>query len=349
MWGSARKLKGCCRATTYHYRVVAQNEVQGKINVAEGADTFGSVTTLPAAGGLLADGRAWEMVSPAEKDGAGIEPITLEGGAIQASEDGNAITYLADGPMSAEPEANRSPDPTQALSTRGARGWESQDLVTPHEKGEGIEPDEAREYRLFSSDLALSLLQPPDPEPLERPPLAPEARAKRRSTCGRTRRYRRARPKQRPTSGRKRTVRARRAICRSSRHSTTKRKRQFGGKLKSLGATADLWHVVFESDVPLLAGANPGDLYEWQAGSPLEAGERAAGGTGRRRRAGTRGSQLGDEDSNTRGAHLRRWFACVLDERRTRRTQERNRRAAALHARHRDRAEPSNQRGAGGP
>ena len=62
---------------------------------------------------------------------------------IQASEDGEAITYLADGPIASQPEANRSPDPTQVLSTRGPDGWESQDIVTPHEKGEGIEPDEA--------------------------------------------------------------------------------------------------------------------------------------------------------------------------------------------------------------
>ncbi len=299
--GVSAEAVGLLPATTYHYRVVAQNEVEGKINVAEGADTFGSITTLPAAGGLLADGRAWEMVSPAEKGGAGIEPITLEGGAIQASEDGSAITYLADGPLSAEAEANRSPDPTQALSTRGARGWESQDLVTPHEKGEGIEPGEAREYRLFSSDLALSLLQPPDPEPLERPPLAPEAREK---TI-----YVRADAPIPPSSAEQWTYER---AQENGSHAPgylplvtpldDEAETQFGGKLKSLGATADLRHVVFESDVPLVAGANPGDLYEWQAGSPLKLVSVFPAEDGEAEGPAPTEAQLGDEDSNTRGA-----------------------------------------------
>jgi len=292
---------GLVPSTTYHYRVVAQNEVEGRIDVAEGADTFGSITTLPSAAGLLADGRAWEMVSPAEKDGAGIEPITLEGGAIQASEAGNAITYLADGPVVGKPEANRSPDPTQVLSTRGPGAWESQDVVTPHEKGEGIEPGEAREFRLFSGDLALSLLQPPDPEPLERPPLAPEAQEKTM--------YLRADTPIPPAAAEQATYEQA-----QGNHSRApgyvplvtalndEAGTQFGGKLKSLGATADLRHVVFESDVPLLAGAKPGDLYEWQAGSslalvsvlPAEEGEGEGPAPGE--------AQLGDEDANTRGA-----------------------------------------------
>ena len=169
---------GLLPSTTYHFRVVAENEVEGIVNVAEGADAFGTITTLPSPAGVLADGRAWEMVSPVEKDGSGIEPITQEGVAIQASEDGTAITYAADGPVIPEPEANRGPDPTQVLSRRGEHEWESQGLVTPHEKGEGIEPGGAREYRLFSTDLALSVLQTPDPEPLERPALAPGMREK---------------------------------------------------------------------------------------------------------------------------------------------------------------------------
>ena len=89
---------------------------------AEGAETFGTITTLPSAEGVLPDGRAWEMVSPAEKDGSGIEPLRDEGGLIQASEDGNAITYVANGPIVPEPEGNRAPYPTQALATRSSLG-----------------------------------------------------------------------------------------------------------------------------------------------------------------------------------------------------------------------------------
>ena len=107
------------------------------------------MTTLPSAEGLLPDGRAWEMVSPAEKDGSGIEPLRKEGGLIQASEDGDAITYVANGPIVPEPEGNRAPYPTQALAQRGASGWSSQQITTPRTKGEGFIPGEAPEYRIL--------------------------------------------------------------------------------------------------------------------------------------------------------------------------------------------------------
>ena len=130
---------------------------------------------MPSSQGLLADGRAWELVSPAEKDGADIEPLSKEGGLIQASVDGEAIAYVANGPVVAEPGGSRAPEPTQVLSTRSAEGWSSEDVVTPHEKGEGISPGEPGEYRFFSEDLALSLVQTPlsAVEPLEAPPFAP--------------------------------------------------------------------------------------------------------------------------------------------------------------------------------
>ena len=45
---------------------------------------------------------------------------------------------------------------------------------------------------------------------------------------------------------------------------------QFGGMLEFTGATADLKHVVFESKVPLIAGAGQKGLYEWEAGAALK-------------------------------------------------------------------------------
>ena len=78
------------------------------------------------------------MVSPAEKDGSGIEPLRKEGGLIQASEDGTAITYVANGPIVAEPEGNRAPYPTQALATRGGAGWSSQPDCDATHQGRGL-------------------------------------------------------------------------------------------------------------------------------------------------------------------------------------------------------------------
>ncbi len=262
-------LVGLSASTTYYYRVLASSS----LGVAEGAQTFGSVTTLPSAAGML-DGRAWEMVSPAEKDGSGIEPLREEGGVIQASEDGNAITYVANGPIVAEPEGSRAPYPTQAIATRSASGWSSQELVTPRNKGEGFLPEEAPEYRFFTGDLKESLVQPDNAarnEPFEAPPLAAEATEKTmyvRSLAGYL-------PLVTPgddTAG-----------------------SRFGGELEFLDATPGLTHVVFASEVPLVAGASAG-LYEWQAGKPLQPVSVLPDGVAAVEPV------LGGEDHNVRGA-----------------------------------------------
>ena len=157
---------------TYSYRIVAEN-THGRVE--GGEQTFTILSSL----GVLPDGRGWELVSPPNKAGAEPEAIRREGGLIEASPEGNAITYAADGPMPAEasPEGNRNPEPTQVLSVRGGEGWSSQDITTANSTGAGPAPGERWEYQLFSSDLALSLV---DPFPgvhgygrLAQPPLSP--------------------------------------------------------------------------------------------------------------------------------------------------------------------------------
>jgi hypothetical protein len=143
----------------YHYRVVASNERGGVRYVVDGSDR---VFTTQAVGlnFTLPDGRVWEMVSPPNKEGAGLEPITLEGGLIQSSEGGNAIAYIADSPIVANPAGNRSPEYTEVISKRGTEGWESRDLATPHEIATGIFTNNMSEYRAFSNDLSLGLVEP---------------------------------------------------------------------------------------------------------------------------------------------------------------------------------------------
>ncbi|HWX43929.1 MAG TPA: hypothetical protein VNY52_01240 [Solirubrobacteraceae bacterium] len=146
--------------TTYHVRLVANNA----LGTVYGPDeTF---TTQAGAGAFaLPDGRAWELVSPPSKEGASIEPMWF--GAIEASEEGGAITYIASGPIDARPQGNPSPlGPTQVLSKRGADGWSSEDIATPHDAAEVG----GAEYRAFSPDLSRALL-----EPAGETPLAPEA------------------------------------------------------------------------------------------------------------------------------------------------------------------------------
>ncbi len=240
--------------TTYHYRVVAENE-HGTVESADSAKTF--FTTLPSGEGLLADHRAWELVSPPDKHGATVGAISREGALIQASADGSGISWTATAPISGDPEGNRRPEPLQVISTRDpVQGWSSKDVTTPHTKGEGYAPGAETEYRFFSPDLSLALVEPQIPtEPLEQPPLSPDATEKTM--------YRRDNA----------TGVYQALVTQTSDTANTK----FGGKLEFRGATPDLGHVVFGSEVPLLTGAGAG-LYEWASGAPLEPASVLPGG-----------------------------------------------------------------------
>ncbi len=296
------ELTGLQPGTTYYYRVLASN-ARGQ---AEGERAFATLTTLSSPSAML-DGREWEQVSPAEKDGSGVEPIAREGGLIQSSSNGEAVTYVANGPIEGEPVGNRAPEPTQVLSTRSPSGWSSQELVTPHEQGEGVEIGEAAEYRFSSSDLALSLLQPSirKTQPLEVPPLAPGASEK-------TMYVRADRPVEPQGAGsgedvaegpgEDRSEATGEAVAEGSGQSaiegpgedaayaraaansgylapgylplvtpsTVGVKAGFGGHLEFIDATPDLSDVLFESEgVAVLQGGAPG-LYEWQADGGLQ-------------------------------------------------------------------------------
>jgi hypothetical protein len=120
------------------------------------------------------------MVSPPDKHGGFIEPISAPGGAIQASEDGSALAYVVDGPLVEDPEGNRSPELQQILATRGSSEWASQEIVAPHERAFGLRAGRPPEYQAFSADLSLSLLQPfpYGLTPAQEPSLSPRAPGK---------------------------------------------------------------------------------------------------------------------------------------------------------------------------
>lgn len=172
---------GLTPGLTYRYRAIARN-------AAGIGEREGSFSTPPAApktpaGDGLADGRAWELVSPPQKGGAQVEGLNEEdphGGLIQAAPDGDAIAYLTNEPVG-EAQGNRAYEGTQMLATRGPSGWSSQDIATPNEHGTSLGAHTASEYQFFSEDLALSLVEPfrPNEEvaqeigPLAEPPLSP--------------------------------------------------------------------------------------------------------------------------------------------------------------------------------
>ncbi len=141
--------------TYYRYRVVATNEIGGELKVVRGEE--GIFTTQNLSSFSLPDGRGRELVSPPDKHGAQLLPVG-ESTVIQASLAGDAISYSAHGPTEAEPAG--SPYVTQVLSRRGGSGWESQDIDVPHESATGASVGEGEEYRFFSSDLSLGIVQP---------------------------------------------------------------------------------------------------------------------------------------------------------------------------------------------
>jgi hypothetical protein len=226
-------------STTYYYRAVATNT----LGTTQGAEH--TITTQPAeAPSALADNRAWELVTPPNKHGAPVEALTREGGLIVAAENGNSITYVANGSIVDEPQGQRSPEQQQNISTRTTKEWATQDIATPNSRAQGVSPGAAPEYQYFTPDLSLALVQPWSTTPLAEPPLAPEVTQA--------------------------TMYVRNDATGTYLPLVTEANAppgtEFGQELHFLSATADLTHVVLRSEVALTSAPAGRGLYEWSAG-----------------------------------------------------------------------------------
>lgn len=260
-------VQGLAPSTEYHYRVVATGELSGGVLEGgfKGFEEFdGPDETFITQGSgvplVLPDGREWELVSPPDKMGAVIQPIT-EQGLAQAATRGDAFTYLTIGPTEADPQG--SDQKVQVLSSRCGSGWSSLDIAMPHSKPTGLSIGAGFEYRYFSEDLTSAIVEPfgpfsaPEvehiyeafPEATERTPYV-----RHNSLCqaSQTKPYE---PLVSPAPG----------------YEELPPGTKFGGNEQSelgeanfVGATPDADHVVIESKVPLTAGGC--SLYEWNAG-----------------------------------------------------------------------------------
>ncbi|HTZ63210.1 MAG TPA: hypothetical protein VMB51_03835 [Solirubrobacteraceae bacterium] len=272
-------LEGLEPDTTYYYWVVAENE-HGKVESARNVQTF--FTTLPSSEGVLLDDRQWQLVSPTDMHGATPELISppFLGSLIQASSDGGMLTWTASAPISSEAQGNRQPEPVQVLSKRGSEEWSSEGISTAHNEGEGVSTEEPTEYRFFSADLSLAVLEPQLlREPLEDPPLAPGATEK--------------------------TIYTREDGEFEPLLTSDATGKPFGGKLEFQGATVEPGsgadeqrvHVVFGSQVGLVPGAGENGLYEWEKGEPLKLVSVLPGSEG-----SASSPRLGFERGDVRGA-----------------------------------------------
>jgi hypothetical protein len=147
------KLEGLEAATTYHFRAIASN------SHGEGAPGEETLFATEGAGGPLPlpDDRGWELVSPPDKQGAQIAPIS-ESGVVQAAASGEGITYLADLPT--EPNPQGYSNAVQILSRRGASSWSSRDIAIPHAGTTGFALGPGPEYKFFNPELTNSAVQP---------------------------------------------------------------------------------------------------------------------------------------------------------------------------------------------
>jgi hypothetical protein len=220
--------------TTYSYRVVAINS----LGTEDGP--LRTFTTRPStSSSTLPDGRAWELVSQ-DKSGTPIEALTREGGLILAAEDGDSLTYVADGAVGEEVQGDRAPEMQQVIASRTLEAWHSQDVSTPQSRAQGVAPGAAPEYQFFTPDLSSALVEPVGVEP----PLAPEVTQ--------TTMY----VRDNETSSYLPLVYQGNVAPGTS----------FGGQIHFVGATPGLEHVVIQSRVALTGpGSGPG-LYEWSDG-----------------------------------------------------------------------------------
>src|ERR1041385_5126354 len=232
-------LAGLQPDTLYHFRVIATNSLGRK----EGAERpFTTPSASPSPAVALPDGRAWEMVSPPDKHGAPLERLPPEGGRILASENGDALTFVANGALGEGVEGNRSPEMQQILATREPTGWSSRDIATPNTKAKGILPGSAPEYQYFSPDLSVALVEPAGAG--AEPPLVE----------GMT----------------QNTIYLRDDETGSYlpvvSEADTAPGTGFAGRIEFVSATPDLSEVVLTSGVPLTGAGSAGGLYEWSGG-----------------------------------------------------------------------------------
>jgi hypothetical protein len=148
----AQHIAGLAPLTTYRYRPVATNP---------GGTAFGPEHTLgtqaPTNEFKLPDGRAWEMVSPVDKDGGGVglPEAVFGGGDFQAAAGGGAVTYSS---ASSFAGGAGAPGASQYVSGRGGAGWSTQNLTATTLSGSyGDEPDGVP-YRVFAEDLSRGLM-----------------------------------------------------------------------------------------------------------------------------------------------------------------------------------------------
>ena len=165
--GTARPA-GLQPGTLYHYRISGTNSAISPLTKSSPERSF---RTYRVPGSFaLPDGRAWELVSPAQKGNAEVGTPGKAAGLFSeeppfpriraAARSGDAITYTS---WTSFGKAQGAPGASQYLSRRGAGGWSTENISPPGFTKFALAPP----YRGFTPDLAFSSLV------IDEPVLAP--------------------------------------------------------------------------------------------------------------------------------------------------------------------------------
>ena len=153
------QLTGLQPGTFYHYRLVASND----LGITDGSDlTF---TTFATVSDALPDGRQYELVSPPNKNGGEIDGGLLQelvAQPVQASENGNAVTYESSSGFESAPGQDKgSVEVLTYLSRRTPSGWLTENITVPYEAQGHIDPavnNSTDSYEAMSSDLSTAFV-----------------------------------------------------------------------------------------------------------------------------------------------------------------------------------------------
>jgi hypothetical protein len=186
-------LEGLAPGSVYHYRFVAQGGGGGPVRGgggqvgSDGAEASFRTPALPDSApqgcanealrsgpaAALPDCRAYEMVSPVDKDGADIHDLRSIGefsvALYQPATDGESIAYSSYRAFAGAPAGGSS---LQYVAKRSSSGWETESISPPHDSKSPLSPAALieREYQAFTPDLCTGWLRDP-----YSPVLAPEA------------------------------------------------------------------------------------------------------------------------------------------------------------------------------
>jgi hypothetical protein len=254
VWAAASGLQP---GTTYHYRVVATNELAPE-GVAGPDQTFTTETAEQAVcpneqfrGGFsaaLPDCRAYELVTPATKTS-----VQIENG--RPDIEGNAFAFNTHEPLPGAPTGGNN-----YVATRGADGWSSEDIIPLESYTGAVCDSHSNVVRAYSDGLSTALISVGnDTSAAQSPPLQEACNAEGLQVVpGEPVGYENLLLRDNAT-GAFRLVNAPPAgVTPANAHFR--------------GASADLSHVVFSEpaalapEAPIAAAGSPEDLYEWDEG-----------------------------------------------------------------------------------